>query len=199
MSNHIWVSPQLGKILKFSTAFLGSWCALQWKFGSQPDGIFRHTFQTEKHPYTLTEYYGTEDFLQELALLPQFYHLIMDGVVLDENGKAAPLGGALQVEDVFRTRELDTTGDGEEDTVEWFNKKMIMEGYIFRWLAVKWVYNFGFYSNPDGKTCECYHEVDYFYGPWPLNIGLHLHSYLVLWLTRRRIRNIVEDDDEEEE
>eukprot|EP00493_Phyllostaurus_siculus_P026040 UN26385 len=65
---------------------------------------------------------------------------------------------------------------------------MIMEGY-----------NLGFYSNPDGKTCECYQEVDYFHGPWPLNIGLHLHSYFVVWLTRRRIRNmtIVEDDDDD--
>lgn len=195
MSNHIWVSPQLGKVLKYSGFFIGSWCGLQYVFGSQPDGLFRHTFQTDKSPYTLVDYYGTEEFLHELALLPQFYHLIMDGVVLDENGKAAPLHGVLQVEDVFRTREMDTTGDGEEDTIEWFNKKMIMEGYIFRFLFVRWVYNFGFYLNPDGRSCECYHEVDEFYGPWPLNIGLTLHSYLVLWMSQRKIRNMVEDDD----
>jgi len=169
---------------------------MQWLVGTESkDTVIRHEFNSEKSPYTLVDYYGTEDFLEELALLPQFYHLIMDGSVLDERGKAEALGGALQVEDVFRTREMDTTGDGEDDAVEWFNKKMIMEGFALRFLAVKWVYNFGFYLNPDGKTCECYHAIDYFYGPWPLKIGLVLHSYLVTFMCKRKIRSIVEDND----
>jgi len=136
ISDHIWVSPQLGRILKWSGFLVGGWCGMQWLVGTESkDTVIRHEFNSEKSPYTLVDYYGTEDFLEELALLPQFYHLIMDGSVLDERGKAEALGGALQVEDVFRTREMDTTGDGEDDAVEWFNKKMIMEGFALRFLG----------------------------------------------------------------
>ena len=42
---------------------------------------------------TLADYYGSDEFLYELAILRKFYDLIMKDASLDEFGKASALGG----------------------------------------------------------------------------------------------------------
>merc|ERR1711860_399515 len=109
-----------------------------------------------------------------------------------------------EVSMIFDEEEIDTTGDGEPDTVAFFNKRerfldhsAIIPSFVW-WDMVQ---NFGYHRRSDG-TCEVYHHGEYFRGPFPLHIFWLLHAKYVGWATEKFVNSGkfgAEDEEDQEE
>jgi len=164
----------------------------QYSLGEGTD-IFEHRFTTSKHPDDLSDFYGTEDFMEIFSVFPFMVNLMMRGAEFDDEGTIHTRGllgsGELEVSVDFDEEQIDTTGDGEPDTVAWFNKREHFEdtsqllGGLKLWEMTQ---NFGYHRRDNG-TCEVYHHGEYFKGFFPVRLIFTLHAIYVAWATERFI------------
>ena len=101
-------------------AGVGACCALQYYFGSKRD-FYYHTFVTDADPEDLVGFYGAESFMDIYSIFPFVGEFIMRGGEFDDDGTFVTYGlpGRLIIDMEFEDEEIDTTGDGEEDTTSW--------------------------------------------------------------------------------
>merc|ERR1712232_81612 len=86
----------------------------------------------------------------------------------------------------------DTNGDGNPDTLVWFNKKehfhdaapALLGGFTL-WEMTQ---NFGYHLKDDGK-CEVYHHGENFSGFFPMRLLFQLHSKYVIWATEKYVNS----------
>jgi hypothetical protein len=101
--------------------------------------------------------------------------------------------GGMEVSMAFDEGEIDTTGDGQADTVAYFNKRERFKDwapFMPKYMnVVFWdlTQNFGYHRKADG-TCEVYHHGETFYGPFPIRLIFTCHAYYVAWATERYIQ-----------
>lgn len=172
--------------------FLGT---AQYYLGSS-DNFFEHKFTTSKKPEDLATFYGSEDFMELFCILPIVVDFMMRGAEFDDNGTIHAWGllgpGELEVSIDFEEKEVDTNGDGNLDTIAWFNKKehfhdvapSVMGGFTL-WEMTQ---NFGYHLKDDG-TCEVYHHGEHFHGLFPLRLLFQLHSKYVIWATEKYVNS----------
>jgi len=158
------------------------------------DDFFEHRFVTTKKPEDLADFYGTEAFMEVFCVLPFMVKLMMRSGTFDDEGKFNTWGltgpGELEVSIDFDEREEDTTGDGEPDTIAWFNKREHFKdvtpfGGFTLWEMTQ---NFG-YNRLDDGTCEVYHHGEHFEGFFPIRFLFQVHSQYVIWATKRYINS----------
>lgn len=159
------------------------------------DDFFEHKFVTTKKPEDLCDFYGTEAFMDLFCVFPWMASFMMRSGEFDEDGNIHTWGltgpGELEVSIRFDEREEDTTGDGEPDTIAWFNKKEKFHdvtpffGGCTLWEMTQ---NFG-YNRLDDGTCEVYHHGEHFHGFFPVRLLFQLHASYVFWATKRFINS----------
>ena len=169
--------------------------AAQYYF-SHADDIFEHKFITSKNPEDLADFYGTEDFMEVFCVLPFMVHFMMRGAEFDDNGTIHAWGllgpGELEVSVDFDEKKIDLNGDGEPDTIAWFNKKEHFHdvapfflGGVTLWEMTQ---NFGYHRLDDG-TCEVYHHGEKFNGFFPIRFIFQAHSRYVIWATEKYVNS----------
>ena len=98
----------------------------QLYLGSAQD-FFDEKFVTYKNSEDLADLYGSEDLMEIFCVLPFMVNFMMRGAEFDEEGTMHAWGllgpGELEISINFEEEEIDTTGDGQPDTLAWFNKK----------------------------------------------------------------------------
>jgi hypothetical protein len=159
------------------------------------DDFFEYKFKTTKKPEDLCDFYGTEAFMDLFCVFPFMAQFMMRGGEFDEEGNIHTWGltgpGALEVSIQFDEREEDTTGDGQPDTIAWFNKRerfhdvSLFFGGFTLWEMTQ---NFG-YNRLDDGTCEVYHHGEHFHGFFPVRLLFQLHASYVFWATKRFINS----------
>lgn len=157
------------------------------------DDFFEYKFITSKKPEDLCDFYGTEAFMDLFCVFPFMANFMMRGGEFDEEGNVHTWGltgpGELEVSIEFDEREEDTTGDGEPDTIAWFNKRERFHdvtplfGGFTLWEMTQ---NFG-YNRLDDGTCEVYHHGEHFHGFFPIRLLFQMHASYVFWATKRFI------------
>ncbi|GKZ00725.1 hypothetical protein MPSEU_001024400 [Mayamaea pseudoterrestris] len=166
---------------------------LQKKFGTAQD-FFDHRFVTMKKSEDLADFYGSEDFMEIFCIFPFMVNFMMRGSTFDDDGVIHAWGltgpGHLEVSIEFQEREEDTDGDGEPDTIAWFNKREQFKevspfGNLLLWQMTQ---NFGYNRKTDG-TCEVYHHGEHFEGLFPIRFLFQLHAKYVAWATKRYIES----------
>jgi hypothetical protein len=166
---------------------------LQKQFGKAND-FFDHRFTTTKQPEDLVEFFGAEDFMEIFCVFPFVVSFMMRRSTFDDDGVCHAWGitgpGSLEVSIEFQEREEDTDGDGELDTIAWFNKRENFKevapfGNILLWEMTQ---NFGYNRKNDG-TCEVYLHGERFEGLFPIRFIFQLHSKYVAWATQRYIES----------
>jgi hypothetical protein len=165
---------------------------LQKRFGAA-DNFFDHRFVTSKDPGDLAGFYGGLDCMAVFFLYPFFLdRFMMRGGTFDDDGVYHTLGltgGQLEVSIEFNEREEETDGDGEPDTIAWFNKRERFKSTLHGRLLWEMTQNFG-YNRKDDGTCEVYHHGERFDGLLPIRVLLQLHAMYVFWATKRYIESI---------
>lgn len=158
------------------------------------DNFFEHKFTTTKKPEDLCDCYGTEAFMDLFCVFPFMASFMMRGGEFDEDGHIHTFGltgpGGLEVSIEFDEHEEDTTGDGEPDTIAWFNKKETFHDAFLAGRFTLWemTQNFG-YNRLDDGTCEVYHHGEHFHGFFPVRLLFQLHASYVFWATKRFINS----------
>merc|ERR1711976_28023 len=111
----------------------------------------------------------------------------------DELGHVHTFGmlgpGNLEVSIDFDEVEEDTSGDGELDTIVWFNKRETFEDKSpFLGGATLWrmTQNFGYHRLHNGKV-EVYHNGEHFKGLFPIRLLFQAHAAYTFWATQRFI------------
>lgn len=96
---------------------------------------------------------------------------MMRGAEFDEDGTIHARGllgkSDLEVSIDFDEQQIDTTNDGEPDTVTWFNKRerFVDTSKVLGFKLWEMTVNFGFHQLNDGTdTCEVYHNIEHFSG-----------------------------------
>mmetsp|Transcript_44766 Transcript_44766/g.108144 ORF Transcript_44766/g.108144 Transcript_44766/m.108144 type:complete len:385 (-) Transcript_44766:3296-4450(-) len=169
--------------------------ALQYTFG-ESDNFFEHKFVTRKKPEDLADFYGTEDFMELFCVFPFMAHLMMRNAEFDDDGTIHAFGlmgpGELEISIDFDETEIDTNGDGEPDTLSWFNKKESFQDFAPSFLGGfklwEMTQNFGYHWRADG-TCEVYHQGEHFKGFFPVRLLFAIHSRYVIWATEKYINS----------
>lgn len=171
---------------------------MQYFYGSAED-FYDHRFITKKNPEDLTDFYGTEDFMEIFCVFPFMVSFMMRASSFDEAGvcHAYGLPGKMEV-------SMDFTEGPENDTVAMFNKResfldasAIFPGVVY-WDMVQ---NFGYHRKKDG-TCEVYHHGEHYRGPFPIRILFTVHAKYVAWATEKHVNSPsfgAEDDEGEEQ
>jgi len=200
----LWMGRRNHHRLAWKTAAgLAMLGAAQYSFG-EGTNVFEHKFTTTKKPEDLSDFYGTEDFMEIFSIFPFVVHLMMRGAEFDDEGTIHTHGllgsGELEVSIDFSEEEIDTTGDGKPDTIAWFNKREHFEdsskllGGMKLWEMTQ---NFG-YHRLDNGTCEVYHHGEYFKGLFPVRLIFQLHAKYVIWATERFINSDAFGSEDEE-
>ena len=121
----------------------------------------------------------------------------MDDVV----NKNSPKGEKLFAD----VEEVDTTGDGEPDTLAWFNKREHFHdtapSFLGGFTLWEMAQNFGYHLKDDG-TCEVYHHGEKFQGFFLIRLIFQIHSRYVIWATEKHVNGEAfgsEDMDDERE
>jgi hypothetical protein len=169
--------------------------AAQYYLGKS-ENFFEHKFVTTKKPEDLADFYGTEDFMEVFCILPFMVEFMLRGAEFDDNGTIHAWGllgpGELEVSIDFEEREIDTTGDGEPDTLAWFNKKEhfrdVAPSFLGGFTLWEMTQNFGYRRLDDG-TCEVYHHGEKFNGLFPICLLFQLHSRYVIWATKKYVNS----------
>jgi len=180
----------------------------QYQFG-EADNFFEHKFTTTKDPSLLADFYGTEDFMEVFCVFPFMVNFMMRQAHFDDEGNIHAWGisgpGQLKVSIEFSEEEEDTNGDGEPDTITYFNKHETFADVLPEWLGGKTVWemaqNFG-YRMKDNGTCEIYHQGEHFKGFFPMRFLFQMHARYVIWATERYVNSAefgTEDMDDEAE
>lgn len=162
----------------------------QKQFGSA-ENFFDHRYITTKKPEDLADMYGSEDFMEIFCVFPFMVQLMMRSGEFDDDGtfhaiglSSMASGGGMEVSIEFNEREIDTDGDGEPDTIAWFNKRETFKDSGL-WQMTQ---NFGYNRRDDG-TCEVYHNGESFNGLFPIRFLFQLHAKYVFWATQRYIES----------
>jgi hypothetical protein len=116
----------------------------------------------------------------------------MRGAEFDDDGTIHAWGllgpGELEVSILFEEREVDTDGDGEPDTLAWFNKKETFSDHAPSWLGGFKIWemtqNFGYHRYEDG-TCVVSHQGEHFEGFFPIRLMFQIHAKYVAWATEK--------------
>ncbi|CAJ1956773.1 unnamed protein product [Cylindrotheca closterium] len=169
--------------------------ALQYTFG-EADNFFEHKFVTRKKPEDLADFYGTEDFMELFCVFPFMVHFMMRNAEFGDDGTIHSFGlmgpGGMEISIEFDEAEIDTTGDGETDTMSWFNKRESFQDFAPSFLGgfKLWsmTQNFGYHWRTDG-TCEVYHQGEHFEGFFPIRLLFAIHSRYVIWATEKYIKS----------
>ncbi|KAL3942952.1 MAG: hypothetical protein SGBAC_002941 [Bacillariaceae sp.] len=169
--------------------------ALQYTLG-ESDNFFEHKFVTRKKPEDLADFYGTEEFMELFCVFPFMVHLMMRNAEFDDEGTIHAFGlmgpGELEISVDFDETEIDTNGDGEPDTLSWFNKKESFRDFAPSFLGGfklwEMTQNFGYHWRADG-TCEVYHHGEHFEGFFPIRLLFAIHSRYVIWATEKYINS----------
>jgi hypothetical protein len=170
--------------------------AAQTYFGESED-IFDHKFQTKADPQDLADFYGTEDFMEVFCIFPFVVKLMMRGAEFDDEGNIHAFGlsgrGGLLISIDFDEKEADTTGNGEPDTLVWFNKREhfyeAAPSFLGGFTLWDLTQNFGFHRLDDG-TCEVYHHGEKFEGLFPIRLIFQLHARYVIWATEKYLNSV---------
>ena len=97
----------------------------------EKEEFFDYRFITDKKPEDLADFYGTEAFMDIFCVFPFMATFMMRSGEFDELGHVHTFGmagpGSLEVSIDFDEVEEDTSGDGELDTIAWFNKRESFE------------------------------------------------------------------------
>jgi hypothetical protein len=179
--------------------------AAQYQLGTAQD-FFEHKFVTTKKPVDLADFYGTEDFMEVFCVLPFMVNLMMRHAEFDDDGTIHAWGllgpGELQVSVRFEEEEADIDGDGELDTLVWFNKhetfQDVAPAFLGGFTLWEMTQNFGYRRQDDG-TCEVYHHGEAFRGFFPMRLLFQLHSHYVIWATERYINSDAFGTDDRED
>ena len=165
--------PTSRKLAQFGT--LGVALGVGQYYLGNANDFFEHKFITTKNPQDLADFYGTEDFMDIFCVFPFISHFMMRCAEFDDNGTIHAFGllgpGELEVSIDFDEKEIDTNGDGNLDTIAWFNKKEhfhdiapAMLGDFTLWEMTQ---NFGYHYHEEDGTCEVYHHGEKFSGTVP--------------------------------
>ena len=100
----------------------------------------------------------------------------------------------MEVNFRFTEEEVDTTGDGEADTVGAFNKRERFLAYVpglyslgLKVLLFDQTWDYGYHRRSDG-TCEVYHRGESFHGPFMVLPIVWLHQGVYgIWATEKYI------------
>jgi len=175
-------------------------------FLGHKDDYYDFRFITHKNPADLQEFYGTEEFMEIFCVLPFMVTMMMRFGEFDDEGTVHSYGfpGKMEVSMVFDEEEVDTTGDGEPDTVAYFNKRerfLDISAFIPGLVYWDMVQNFGYHRRSDG-SCEVYHHGEYFRGFFPMRYFFWLHARYVIWATEKHVNSELfgaESDEGQEE
>ena len=164
----------------------------QYTLGSATN-FFDEKFVVQgKNSDDLADFYGTEDFMEIFCVFPFMVDFMMRGAEFDDDGTIHAWGllgpGELEVSILFEEREVDTDGDGEPDTLAWFNKKETFCDHAPSWLGGfklwEMTQNFGYHRYEDG-TCVVSHQGERFEGFFPIRLLFQLHAKYVVWATEK--------------
>jgi hypothetical protein len=169
--------------------------AMQTYLGNGED-FFEHKFKTTADPQDLASFYGTEDFMEIFCVFPFMVKLMMRGAEFDEEGNIRAFGlsgrGGLQISIDFDEKEADIDGDGEPDTLIWFNKREHFHESAPSFLGgfTLWdlTQNFGYHRLEDG-TCEVYHNGEKFHGMFLIRLIFQIHAQYVIWATEKYVNS----------
>lgn len=167
----------------------------QYWLGSA-ENFFDEKFVTYKKSEDLADFYGTEDFMEIFCVFPFMVDFMMRGAEFDEDGTIHAWGllgpGELEVTINFEEREVDTDGDGEPDTLAWFNKKEhfrdVAPSFLGGFTLWEMTQNFGYHRYDDG-TCVVYHHGENFQGFFPIRLLFQLHAKYVIWATEKYVNS----------
>lgn len=167
----------------------------QYLLGTAQD-FFDEKFVTTKNPEDLADFYGTEDFMEVFCVLPFMVNLMMRAAKFDDDGTIHSFGllgpGELEISIDFDEKEADTTGDGEPDTLVWFNKKEhfrdVAPSFLGGFTLWEMTQNFGYHRYDDG-TCVVYHHGERFQGFFLVRLIFQLHAKYVIWATEKYINS----------
>lgn len=162
-------------------------------FLGEKEEFFDYRFITDKKPEDLADFYGTEAFMDIFCVFPFMATFMMRNGEFDELGHVHTFGlagpGTLEVSIDFDEVEEDTSGDGELDTIAWFNKREIFEdkspliGGATLWRMTQ---NFGYHRLHNGNV-EVYHNGEHFKGLFPIRLLFQAHAAYTFWATQRFI------------
>lgn len=166
----------------------------QYSLGSTTNFFDEKFVVQDKASEDLADFYGTEDFMEIFCVFPFMVDFMMRGAEFDDDGTIHAWGllgpGELEVSILFEEREVDTNGDGEPDTLAWFNKKETFSDHAPAWLGGfklwEMTQNFGYHRYEDG-TCVVSHQGEKFEGFFPIRILFQLHAKYVAWATEKYI------------
>lgn len=169
--------------------------AAQYYLGSGTN-YFNEEFVTTKRPEDLADFYGTEDFMEIFCVFPFMVKLMMRGAEFDDDGTIHAWGllgpGELEISIDFDEEEKDTNGDGEPDTLIWFNKKEhfsdIAPSFLGGFTLWEMTQNFGYHRYDDG-TSVVYHQGESFRGLFLIRLIFQLHAKYVIWATEKYINS----------
>ena len=159
----------------------------------EKEEFFDYRFTTDKKPEDLADFYGTEAFMDIFCVFPFMATFMMRSGEFDELGHVHTFGisgpGNLEVSIDFDEVEEDTSGDGELDTIAWFNKRETFEdkspllGGATLWRMTQ---NFGYHRLHNGEV-EVYHNGEHFKGLFPIRLLFQAHAAYTFWATQRFI------------
>jgi len=165
----------------------------QYTLGSASN-FFDEKFVVQgKSSEDLADFYGTEDFMEIFCVFPFMVDLMIRGAEFDDDGTIHAWGllgpGELEVSVLFEEREDESTdGDGEPDTLVWFNKKESFCDHAPTWLGGfklwEMTQNFGYRRYEDG-TVVVSHQGEHFKGFFPIRLLFQLHAKYVAWATEK--------------
>lgn len=165
-------------------------------YSGDGEDIFEHKFKTRADPTDLADFYGTEEFMEVFCIFPFVVQLMMRGAEFDDEGNIHAFGlsgrGGLHISVDFDEKEVDTTGDGEPDTLAWFNKREhfyeAAPSFLGGFTIWDLTQNFGYHRLDDG-TCEVYHHGEKFQGFFPIRLIFQLHARYVIWATEKYVNS----------
>ena len=162
-------------------------------FLGEKEEFFDYRFTTDKKPEDLADFYGTEAFMDIFCVFPFMATFMMRSGEFDDDGHIHTYGlsgpGNLEVSIDFDEVEEDTCGDGEVDTITWFNKRETFEdkspmlGGATLWRMTQ---NFGYHRLHNGNV-EVYHNGEKFTGLFPIRLLFQAHAAYTFWATKRFI------------
>lgn len=190
-----YLSTSASRRLAKAGAFGLSMGTAQLYLGSAQD-LFDEKFITYKKPEDLADFYGAEDFMEVFCVFPFMVDFMMRGAEFDDDGTIHAWGllgpGELEVSIDFDEKEIDTNGDGEPDTLAWFNKREhfhdVAPSFLGGFTLWEMTQNFGYNRYEDG-TCVVYHQGENFKGFFPIRLLFQLHAKYVIWATEKYINS----------
>lgn len=191
LEHHRHSKQHWGRLVGFGLVMGG----LQYTLG-EADNFFEHKFVTRKKPEDLADLYGSEDFMEIFSVFSFMVHLMMRNAEFDDDGTIHAWGllgpGEMEVTVDFDEKEIDTTGDGEPDTLSWFNKRETFQdsapSFLGGFKLWEMTQNFGYQWRSDG-TCEVHHHGEHFKGLFPMRLLFTIHSYYVIWATEKYVNS----------